>query len=143
MNKLIINQENTLNAEILWRFRMVLTQESYNSYNYSAPLFQQMFAGHELAGHFSLGKTKSRYIMLYCIVSEFKKMLLYDVNQSPFFSISFEKSLNSELQMCQMDVALRFWNKKKDQEDKKYYDSQFLTHPSAKNLVSCLETSMN
>ena len=69
-------------------------------------------------------------------------MLLYDVNQPPFFSISFEKSLNSELQMCQMDVALRFWNKKKDQIDTKY-DSQFLTHPTAKNLVSCLETSMN
>ena len=42
--------------------------------------------------------------MLYGIALEFRKMLLYDVNQSPFFSISFDESLNSELQMCQMDV---------------------------------------
>ena len=36
----------------------------YNPCNDLAPLFQQMFAGHEVAEHFSLGKTKSRYIML-------------------------------------------------------------------------------
>ena len=103
MSKLIINQENTLNPEILWCLRMVLTHKSYNSCNDLAPLFQRIFAGHEVAEHFSLGKTKSRYTMLYGIAPEFKKMLLYDANQSPF-SISFDKS------MCQMDVALRFWN---------------------------------
>ena len=108
MDKLIINQENTLNAEILWCLRMVLTHESYNSCNDLAPLLQRMFAGHEVAEHFSLGKAKSRYTMLYGIAPEFKKMLPYDVNQSPFFSISFDESLNSELQMCCMDVALRF-----------------------------------
>ena len=69
-------------------------------------------------------------------------MLFYNVNQSPFFSISFDESLNSELQMCQMDVALRFWNKKKGQVETKYYDSQFLTHPNAENLYSSLERSM-
>ena len=30
MDRLIINQENKLNAEILWCLRMVLTHESYN-----------------------------------------------------------------------------------------------------------------
>ena len=68
-------------------------------------------------------------------------MLFYNVNQSPFFSISFDESLNSELQMCQMDVALRFWNKKKGQVETKY-DSKFLTHPNAENVYSSLERSM-
>ena len=142
MDKLIINQENTLNAEILWCLTMVLTHESYISCNDLASLFQRMFAGHEVTEHFSLGKTKSRYTMLYGIAPEFKKMLLYDVNQSPFFSILVDESLNSELQMCQLYVALRFWNEKKDQAETKYYDSQFLTRPNAENLYSGLETSM-
>ena len=142
MGKLIINQENTLNAEILWCLRTVLTHESYNSCNDLTPLFQQMFAGHEVVEHFSLVKPKSRYTMLYGIAPEFKKMLLYDVSQSPFFSISVDESLNSELQKCQMDVALRFWKEKKDQVETKYYDSQFRTRPNAGNLCSSLETPM-
>ena len=85
---------------------MILTHESYNSCNDLAPLFQRMFVRHEVAEHFSLGKTKSRYTMLYGIAPEVKKMLLYHVNQSPFFSIPFDESLNSEFQMCQMDMIL-------------------------------------
>ena len=142
MDKLIINQENTLNAEILWCLRMVLTHKSYNSCNYLTPLFQRMFAGHEVVEHFSLGKTKSRYTILYGTAPEFKKMLFNDVNQSPFFSISFDESLNSELQMYQMDLTLRFWNEKKGQLETKYYDSQFLTRSNSENLYSGLETSM-
>ena len=38
MGKLIINGENTLSAEILLCLRMVLTHESYNSWNNLAPL---------------------------------------------------------------------------------------------------------
>ena len=134
MDKIIINQENTLNAEILWCLRLVLTHESYNSCNDLAPLFQRIFAGHEVAEHFSLGKIKSRYTILYGIAPELKKMLLHDVNYSSFFSISFDESLNSELQMCQMNTALRFWNEKKGQAETKY--SQFLTRPNAAYILT-------
>ena len=64
-----------------------------------------MFTGHEVTEHFSLVKTKSRHTMLNGIAPEFKKILLYDLNQSPFFSSSFDESLNSEPQMGQMDVS--------------------------------------
>ena len=77
--------------------------------------------------------------MLYGVAPEFKKILLYNVNQSPFISISFDENLNSELQMCQMDVALRFWNEKKGQVQTKYYDFQSLTRSAAENLYSRLE----
>ena len=52
--------------------------------------FQPMFSVQEVAEHFSLGKTKSRYTMLDGIVPELKKILLYDVNQSPFLAISYD-----------------------------------------------------
>ena len=72
MDKLIINQENTLNAERLWCLRLVLTHENYNSCSDLAPLFQRMFSCHEIAEHFSLSKTKSKNTMLYGIAPEFK-----------------------------------------------------------------------
>ena len=130
VDKLIINEDNTLNAEIFWCLRIVLTHESYNLCSYLVPLFQRVFAGHEVTGHFVLGKTKSRYTMLYGIAPELKKMLYYYVNQSPYFSISYDESLNSELQMCQMDVVLRFWNEKNGQVETKYFDSQFPACPN-------------
>ena len=68
MGKLIINGENTLIAEILWCLRMVLTHESYNSWNNLAPLVQRMFSGHEIAKYFSLVKTKKQvhYVIWNC-----------------------------------------------------------------------------
>ena len=53
MEKFIINQENRLNAEILWYLRMVLTHESFNLCNGLSPFIRRMFAGHEVAQHFS------------------------------------------------------------------------------------------
>ena len=112
MEKSIINQENVLNPEILRCLRMVLTHESYNSCNDLAPLFQRMFAGQKVAGHFSLGKTKSRDTMLWNC-TWIQKDATLQCKSSPLCSISFEESLNSELQMCQMDVTIRFGNEKK------------------------------
>ena len=67
---------------------------------------------------------------------------LHDLNQSPFFSISFGESLDTELQMFQMDVGLRLWNEKKGQIEIKYYDSHLFTHLTTENMYSSLEISM-
>ena len=34
----------------------------------------------------------------------------YDVKSLPIFTVSFDASLNTDLQMCQMDVVVCFWN---------------------------------
>ena len=60
MDKLIINEDSTLNAEIFWCLRTVLTHESYNLCSYLAPLFQRVFAGHEVTGHFVLGQNQEQ-----------------------------------------------------------------------------------
>ena len=67
-----------------------------------------MFFDSEIAAKFSFGKTKSRYTVLYGIASEFKRGLVYDVKSSPFFTVSFNESLNADLEMCQMEVSVRF-----------------------------------
>ena len=34
----------------------------------------------------------------------------YDEKSLPIFTVSFDASLNTDLQMCQMDVVVCFWN---------------------------------
>ena len=34
------------------------------------------------------------------------------MKSSPFFTVSSDESLNADLQMCLIDVVVRFWNDK-------------------------------
>ena len=77
--------------------------------------------------------------MLYRIVLEFKQKPIFDINSSPFYSVTIHKSMISELQMCQMDVGIRFWSKNWGLVNTHYYDSQFLRGPNAESLLKLLD----
>ena len=51
-------------------------------------------------------------LFFFSLSPEFKKVLLYDVKSSPFSTVCCDESLNTDLQMHQMDAAVRFWNDK-------------------------------
>ena len=102
-----------------------------------------MFPDSDVAKAFTLGKTKCRYIMLYGIAPKFKQKLIFDLNSSPFCSVTFNESMNSELQICQMDVGIQFWNNDWGLVETHYCDSQFLRCPNAENLLSYLTDSIN
>ena len=102
-----------------------------------------MFFDSEIAAKFSLGKTKRKYTILCGVALEFKRVSLYDEKFLHFFTLSFEESLSTDLQMCQMDVAVRFWNDKTGLAETKYFDSQFLRRPTAQNLCDSLYKSMS
>ena len=89
---------------------MISPHKSYNSCRDLSEIFLRTFFDSEIAANFSLGETKSRYSILYGITGEFKRVLPYDVKSLPFFTVSFDESLNTDLQMCQMDVVVRVWN---------------------------------
>ena len=105
-------------------------------------IFQGMFFDSEIAAKFSLGKAKSRYTILYGIPPESKRVLLYGVTSASFFTVSFDESLNTDLQICQMGVAVHFWNGKTGLAETKYFDSQFLRRPTAQNLFDSLYKSI-
>ena len=83
-----------------------------------------MFPDSEIASQFTLGKTKARYAMLYGIAPEFKKQLIYDINSSPFYTVPFDESLNSQVQMRQMDVGVWYWNNRKNIAETRYFHSK-------------------
>ena len=48
--------------------------------------------------------------MNYGIALHFKKMLLISIQNYPFYSLSFDESLNPVIQSCQMDAGISYWN---------------------------------
>ena len=102
-----------------------------------------MFPDSEIASQFTLGKTRARYTMLYGIDPEFKKQLIYDINASPFYTVSFDESLNSQVQMSQMDVGVRYWNNRKNIAETHYFDSKFMRQPNADVLLKNLDESIS
>ena len=104
---------------------------SFRSCAELSELFQVMFSDSEIASEFTLGKTKCSYLINYGLAPYFKDPLLREINTSEFFSLSFDESLNKEIQSCQMDVGIRSWSDCTKLVETRYYDSQFLHGPNA------------
>ena len=91
---------------------------------------QVMFPDSEIVSQYTLGKTKTRYAMIYGIASAFKKQL-NEINASPFYTVSFDESLNSQVQKSQMDVGMRYWNNRKKIVETRFFDLKFMRRINA------------
>ena len=107
---------HSVDSQIRWCLRMVNCHSSYNSYADLGAMFQVMFLDSDIAPQVTPGKTKARYTMLHGIAPELKKHLIYDINASSFCTVSSDDSLNSQVQMSQMDVGVWYWNNRKNIE---------------------------
>ena len=56
------------------------------------------------------------------------------INASPWFTVSFNESLNRHQQNCQMNVNIGCWAGEKNVAQSVYYDSRFLQRPNAVNI---------
>ena len=101
-----------------------------------------MFSHSDVARQFSLGKTKVHYMILYGIAAYCKAELHGQINCSPQFSLSFDESLNTVLQKCQMDIN-RFFNNTTNMVVTRYLDSKFLERANADNLFTCIHESIS
>ena len=131
---------HSVDAEICWCLRMVNCHSSYNSCADLGAILQVMFPGSKIASQFTLGKTEARYTMFYGIAPEFNKQLIYDINATPFYTVSFDDSLNSQVQTSQIDVGVWYWNNRKNITETHYFDWNFMRRPNADAL---LKTWMN
>ena len=94
LDNIIAINNNSLNAEIIRCLKVVNAHWSYDSSSDIVKLFQCMFPDSEIASQFSMGKTKSRYMILYGLVPHFKSRLTQANNSSIYYSLSFDESLN-------------------------------------------------
>ena len=101
-------------------------------------LFKAMFPGSEIGEQFKLSKTKCSYFINFSITPVFKAMLTKEINVSVLlvFLFFFDKSMNSVMQQCQMDVEIGYWNETAGNVETRYYDSKFSSQLNAKELLS-------
>ena len=67
-----------------------------------------MFPDSQIAKPFQLSKTKCAYYVVFGLAPYFKAFLVKDIKLPPFYSLSFDESLNNKLQEEQMDISIRF-----------------------------------
>ena len=141
LEDLIIN-ENTLIAEIQWTFKVVMLHLSLRSCTDFNKLFVSMFPDSEVASKFTLGKTKCDYFVNYGIAPHLKNILTKAIIEPPFYSLSFDETLNAVNQSCQMDVGIRYWDNAESLVQTRYFDSKFLQRPNTEILFEKIRESL-
>ena len=127
---------NVLDAEIRWCLKLIESHGSYRSCLDLNRLFSKMFPDSEIASKIKLSKTKSSYIIPHGIAPYFFSMLVKDINTSPYYSLSYDESLNTLLQKEQMDVQIRYWSEEKVCSETRYFTSKFFYRPNADTIMN-------
>ena len=94
-----------------------------------------MFADSSIALNFAISEDKIRYIVNYGIAPYFKGLLIDEIKKSLCHSISFDESMNSKTQECQLDLVIRFWDEVNNQVKNRYWDSDFIGHSTAADIL--------
>lgn len=138
INDLVKKSRNTLHAEIKWILKVVRSHFSYRSCQGLNALFIDMFGESPVANDFKLSRTKCSYFVRHGLLPYFRDSLAKDVKSSPFFSISFDESLNKALQKNQMDIQIRYWCPSSNIVKVRYWGFTFQYKTSAEVLTAAL-----
>ena len=77
----------------------------------------------------------SRKTPLFGSAPYFKELLVKDIKLSPSYSLSFDESLDNNLQEEQMDISIRLWDDIVGKAVTRYFDSRFFKRPNADNIL--------
>ena len=69
-----------------------------------------MFSDSDIAKQFSMGGTKSMYVINHGLAPFFKSQLTDDLEKSDIHVFSFDESLNDVTQTSEMDLYIRYWD---------------------------------
>ena len=120
---------------------------SNNSFGDIAILFKNMFPDSKIAAYFAIWKDKTHYVVNHGIVPYFKEMLVNEAKKTPCYVMPFDKSLNEKRLGCHMDQLVRFWDILSNQVKLCYWDSSFIGHSTATdilgNFLEALKTWIN
>ena len=94
-----------------------------------------MFTDGEIAKDFQLSRTKLSYITNFGVAPYSHQLLIDELKNYSYYSLCLDESSNDFTQTCQMDINIRFWSKAKKNACVCYYDSKFLGHATANDLL--------
>ena len=127
---------STLEAEIRWVLNTVYSKHSMNSSSNSGELFRKMFPDSDIAKSFQCGRTKAGYVATYGLAPYFRSELLSILSNVPYYTVSFDESLNQIFQKGQMDLLVRFWDERYDIVSTRYLNSKFMGRSSAEDVLN-------
>ena len=130
-----LHNDGKLTAEIRWALKHVFCGYSDNSVKGLINSFNIMFPDSKIASKMELGKNKLKYAVNYGIAPFFAERLKKQVDESEWLAVSYYKSLNKVIQECEMDLMLRFWDTCNNKVQVRYWDSMFLGHATAADLM--------
>ena len=110
--EVIVNNSDKLKAEIVWALKSVYSGYSYNSSKDMPFLFHTMYSDSKTTKDMTMGADKFRYVFNFGIAPIFKSMLTESIKLSGCYVVCFDESLNNEIQNCEMDVLIRFFDAK-------------------------------
>ena len=100
-----------------------------------------MFPDSDIAKKFACSKTKMNYLICFGLAPYFREKLLQKIKKSECVAISFDESLNKEFQTEQMDIIVHYFYE--DKVVSQYFDSQFMGHTAATELLQHLKCSLS
>ena len=128
-----------LHAEIRWAMKVVQSHFSLRSCLDMNELFKTMFPDNQIASQFQMSKTKCSFVINFGLGPYFKDSLISKINDSPYFSLQFDESMNRVLQNEQMDAHIRYWCSESNEVRNSYFDSKFLLRPNCDNITSAID----
>ena len=138
IDQLVAQQTSVTRAEIIWVLRVVKNHDSFRSCLELGEDLQAMIPNNDIVSKFKLSKTKCSYYVTHGIAPWVRGNLQTEVSASPFFSVSFDESLNIVMQENQMDIQIRFWSEKQNKAITRYWGSQFQLRSDADTLTDSL-----
>ena len=136
-----VSNEDVMRAEILWAIKSVMAHFSFRASIDIGNLFESMFPDSDIAKKFACSKTKMNYLICFGLAPYFREKLLQKIKKSECVAISFDESLNKEFQTEQMDIIVRYFYD--DKVVSQYFDSQFMGHTAATDLLQHLKCSLS
>jgi hypothetical protein len=101
-----------------------------------------MFQDSEIAKRFQMQKDKNSYVVTYGLGPYFQDQLSATVQKCPFFTSSFDESLNKVSQNGQMDIVVRFWNEATNEVATRSLTSALLGHAASHDLLLAFTSAL-
>ncbi len=137
---LFITKNDLLTAELWWCLKLVDSNVSCQSSVNIGFVLRQMFPNSYIAKQFTCTQTKAMYLICFGLLVCFKKSLIDKILHSDGYVLMFDETLNRELQKKQMDLLIRLWEQ--DEIHTRYFNSQFMGHAAAVDILKVFESSI-
>ena len=138
-----VTRDNVTKAEILMVLQKIMNHESFNSAEYENKTHAAMYPDSIIAQKAACGPDKCAYITVYGLAPYFHDVLLKKLTDVPCFSVSFDESFNSVTKNEQLDIAVRFYDESVSQIVSHYWQSQFLGHTKAVDLLKSFKAAFS